>query len=50
MKEKFTGEEILHMPIDEGKFILKVNTSNYTTGAILSQIQDDKKNLIDTDS
>jgi hypothetical protein len=38
------------MPMDKGKFILEVDPSNYATGAVISQIQDDKKNLIDTDS
>ena len=50
LKERFSGEEILHMPIDEGKFVLEVDASNYATGAILSQIQEDKKCMIDTDS
>jgi hypothetical protein len=50
LKEQFTGDEVLHMPMDKGKFILEVDASNYATGAVISQIQDDKKNLIDTDS
>jgi hypothetical protein len=50
LKERFTGDEILHMPMDKGKFILEVDASNYATGALLSQLQEDKKNLIDTDS
>jgi hypothetical protein len=50
LKERFMGDEILHMPMDKGKFILKVDASNYATGAVIWQIQDDKKNLIDTDS
>jgi hypothetical protein len=38
------------MLMDEGKFILEVDASNYVTGAILSQIQEDKTCLINTDS
>lgn len=50
MKKAFTGNEILHMPKDEGQYILETDASNYATGAILSQIQDGKKVLIDMDS
>jgi RNase H-like domain found in reverse transcriptase/Integrase zinc binding domain len=50
LKEEFSGEEILHMPMDQGKFILEVDALNYATGAVLSQLQEEKKQLIDTDS
>ena len=50
LKERFTGDEVLHMLMDKGKFILEVDASNYTTGVVISQIQDNKKNLIDMDS
>ena len=50
IREVFQSDQILHMPQDEGKFIVDVDASGFATGAVLSQVQDGKNVLIDMDS
>lgn len=46
IKELLTGPEIMSFPIMEGEFVLDTDASNYSIGAVLSQVQDGQEKVI----
>ena len=46
MKQKITTQPVLALPRREGKFRVKVDTSGYTIGGVLSQEQEGKWKLV----
>ena len=46
MKSRLQKKPILHLPDNKGRFHLYSDTSKYTTGSTLNQIQNGKSKLI----
>ena len=46
LKDKLTSSPILAFPCDEGMFVLDTDASNFSIGAVLSQVQDGEERVL----